>query len=105
MLILRLDNTWLGRRQGDVRFQPGLHTIRSLGDVLLVRTFGRVRTVGIHHPLRRDLLGHQLCVWQQAFPERMDGLRLQPLAYPLQMVAKSISGWCVAIDVSTPNIL
>ena len=31
--------------------------------------------------------------------------RLQPLAYPLQMLAKSSPGWCIATDVSTPDVL
>ena len=82
LLVLWLDDTWLGWRWGDVHFGPRLHAICSLGDVLLVRAFGRVRTVGIHHPLRRDLLGHQLCLWQQAFPKRMDGLRAPAIGVP-----------------------
>ena len=29
---------------------------------------------------------------------------LQPSAYPLQMVVKSRSGWCIATEVSTPDV-
>ena len=35
-----------------------------------------------HHPLRRDLLCHQPCVWQQALPERLDVLRAQAIGIP-----------------------
>ena len=101
MLVLRLGNVRLGRRRGDVCFRPRLHTIRKLSDVLLVCAFGHVRSVSIHHPLRGDLLGHQLCMWQQAFPECMDGRWALAVAYPLQMVVKSSSGWCITTDVST----
>ena len=37
---------------------------------------------GIHHPLRGDLLCHQLCVRQQALPERLDVLCAQTVGLP-----------------------
>ena len=68
MLALQLDDVWLGQRWADVCLRPGLHSIYGMGDVLLACTFGRVRTVGIHHPLHRDLLGHQLCAGSKLSP-------------------------------------
>ena len=60
----------------------GLHSIRRLGDVLLAHAFSHARTASLHHPLRGDLLCHQLCMWQQALPKRMDGVRALAVGVP-----------------------
>ena len=74
LLALQQGDTRFGRRWDDVCFRSGLHSIRRLGDILLAHTFSRIRIVSLHHPLRGDLLCHHLCAWQQALPERMDGV-------------------------------
>ena len=39
------------------------------------------------------------------FPSAWMAFGLQPLAYPLQIAAKSSSRWCIATDVSTLDVL
>ena len=53
-----------------------------MDDVPLTHASGHVLMARIHHPLRGDLLGQQLCVWQQALPERLDVLRATAVGIP-----------------------